>query len=136
LAALERQVAVARAHEARERAAGRRAIRARHDARSRRLVLELSNGVLIALPVASIDALRGLSARQLGRVALDPGGALLCWDAEDIHLSVAALIDAFAAPPGRRTPGVTRAAPTAPGATRVRARVAAARAATAPRAAR
>lgn len=86
------QIPVARRAEERDRARGRRALSARYDRRSRRVMIELSNGALFGFPATRVPALARLSAAQLADVTVTPGGSGLAWDALDIHLSVAGLL--------------------------------------------
>lgn len=68
-----------------------RAVRARYDARKSRLVVELSNGVVLMLPPALLQGLGGASALQLSRVEITPLGGGLRWEALDVDLRVAGL---------------------------------------------
>lgn len=86
------QLAMARAHAARERRAGRRALSARYDRRNARIVLELSNGYLFGFPVKMVPALARATAAQLAAVEVSTGGGALRWDALDADLSVPGLL--------------------------------------------
>lgn len=68
-----------------------RAVRARYDSRKARLVVELSNGVVLMLPPRLLEGLRGASAAQLAKVQLTPLGGGLRWEALDVDLRVAGL---------------------------------------------
>jgi len=72
-------------------AAEPRAVRARYDARKARLVVELSNGVVLMLPPELLQGLRGASIAQLSKVEVTPLGGGLRWEALDVDLRVAGL---------------------------------------------
>lgn len=86
------QLPAARAHGARERRAGRRALSARYDRRSGRIVLELTSGYLFGFPVKMVPALARATPTQLAAVEVSPGGGALHWDALDADLSVPGLL--------------------------------------------
>lgn len=86
------QLPAARARERAARYAGMRARSASYDAQRDLLVLELTNGVLFGFPTTVVPVLRGLTPRQLGRVALSPSGGGLHWDEADVQLSVPGLL--------------------------------------------
>jgi len=96
-----RQVAVARRRESQERRAGRRAHSVRYDARSGRIMLELSSGFVFGFPAAAFPALVHATPRELSAVTLSPGGAALHWDALDVDLSVPGLLLASVERPAR-----------------------------------
>lgn len=68
-----------------------RAAKARYDARKSRLVIELTNGVILMLPPKLPQGLKNATAAQLGKVELTPLGTGLHWEAQDADLSVARL---------------------------------------------
>lgn len=68
-----------------------RALSARYDARKGRLVIELSNGVILMLPPKLLEGLKDASASELAKVELTPLGSGLHWGALDVDLSVARL---------------------------------------------
>lgn len=68
-----------------------RAVRARYDARKARLVVELTNGVIMMLPPKLLQGLEGASPSQLAKVELTPHGFGLHWESLDVDLSVAGL---------------------------------------------
>src|SRR5215217_148040 len=86
------QITAARARDARERAAGRRAISASYDATNGRIMVELTSGYLFGFPARSIPALTEASDTQLADVEVSPGGGGLHWDALDVDLSVPGLL--------------------------------------------
>jgi hypothetical protein len=65
--------------------------RAYYSSRQRRLVVELSNGVILMLPPKLLQGLKGASAAQLAKVELSPLGTALHWEALDADLGVAEL---------------------------------------------
>jgi hypothetical protein len=68
-----------------------RAAKAHYDARKSRLVIELTNGVILMLPPKLLQGLKNATAAQLGKVELTPLGTGLHWEALDADLSVAGL---------------------------------------------
>jgi hypothetical protein len=74
------------------RQAGHRAVSARYDRSTKRIVAELSNGCSFAFPVSAVTALNGMSAAQLAHVTVSPAGSGLIWEAEDVDLSVPGLL--------------------------------------------
>lgn len=82
------------AHE-RERIAAEtepRAASARYDARTRRIVMELTNGCMFAFPAEYGQGLRGATAEQLTKVEVASGGYLLLWEDLDAALAVPGLV--------------------------------------------
>jgi|SRR5450631_1194918 Protein of unknown function (DUF2442) len=68
-----------------------RAARARYDSRKARLVIELTNGVILMLPPSLLEGLKDASASEIAKVELTPLGSGLHWEALDVDLSVAGL---------------------------------------------
>jgi hypothetical protein len=96
-----RQVAAARAREARERRAGRRAVAAHYDTRTGRVMLELSSGFLFGFPAQAIPALARATPEELATVELSPGGGALHWEGLDADLSIPGLLLASVERPAR-----------------------------------
>jgi hypothetical protein len=67
------------------------ATRAYYSSRQRRLVVELSNGVILMLPPKLLQGLSEASTAQLAKVELSPLGTALHWEALDADLGVAEL---------------------------------------------
>ena len=65
--------------------------RAYYSADQERLVVELSNGVILMLPPKLLQGLKGASAAQLMKVELTPLGTGLHWEELDADLGVAEL---------------------------------------------
>ena len=86
------QIPAARKREARERRQGLRAVSARYQRATRRVVLELANGYSFAFPVTAIRALNRATPAQLATVELDASGDALRWDALDVDVSVPGLL--------------------------------------------
>lgn len=103
------QIPAARARDAAERKAGLRALSARYDRATRRVVLELTNGFLFAFPTRMIPALAHRSATHLADISLLPGGSGLRWDTIDVDLSVPGLL-LTAMAPAQRMQELARAA--------------------------
>lgn len=69
-----------------------RAKSARYDRRSRRIVIELTNGCLFAFPARHGQGLQHAPARQLEEVEVLFGGEALRWESLDVDLSVPGLV--------------------------------------------
>jgi hypothetical protein len=87
-----RQITVARARDARERAMGRRAIAASYDRKTGRVMLELTSGFVFGFPAKAIPALADGTPQQLAAVTVSPGGGGLHWEELDADLSVPGLL--------------------------------------------
>ena len=68
-----------------------RAAKAHYDSRKARLVVELTNGVILMLPPKLLQVLKDASAAELAKVELTPLGTGLHWEALDADLGVAEL---------------------------------------------
>jgi hypothetical protein len=68
-----------------------RAAKAHYDARKARLVVELTNGVILMLPPKLLQGLKGATTAQLSDVELSPMGTGLHWEALDADFGVAEL---------------------------------------------
>jgi hypothetical protein len=86
------QIPAARAREARERKAGRRAVTVCYDRRSGRVMMELTSGYVFGFPARAIPALANATEAQLEAVELSPSGDGLHWEALDADLSVPGLL--------------------------------------------
>lgn len=69
-----------------------RALAARYDAKSERIVLELSNGATFAFPPRLAQGLDGATARQLAEVEISGAGFGLHWESLDTDLSILGLL--------------------------------------------
>jgi hypothetical protein len=87
------QIPEARARGDQERAAGLLAKSARYHRSTRRLMLEMTNGVLIGLPIDLLPEVASAPAAELARVEVLGGG--IVWDALDADYSVPALVTEF-----------------------------------------
>jgi hypothetical protein len=65
---------------------------ARYDRRSRRIIVELTNGSLFAFPAELGQGLAGASADQLSEIELSGGGFGLHWPKLDADLTVPGLL--------------------------------------------
>jgi len=104
------QLPAARRRAARERAAGLRANSVRYDRKTGRLILELSNGFLFGVPVASLAHIATANADQLASVELSPEGGVLRIEALDADYSVAGLVLSMSAGEVGRHGGKVRSA--------------------------
>jgi hypothetical protein len=68
-----------------------RAAKAHYDARKARLVVELTNGVILMLPPKLLQGLGDATASQLAEVQISPLGTGLHWEGLDADLGVAEL---------------------------------------------
>jgi hypothetical protein len=68
-----------------------RASKAYYDARKARLVIELTNGVILMLPPKLLQGLQDAKAAQLAKVELTPLGTGLHWESLDADFGVAEL---------------------------------------------
>jgi hypothetical protein len=91
-AEFRRQIARARRREARERAAGRRAVSACYESDTGRVTIELTSGFFLGFPATAIPALAGATPEQLAEVEVTPGGYGLHWESLDADLSVPGLL--------------------------------------------
>ena len=84
-------IPAARARSVLERKQGLRALTVRFSDARKQLVLELTNGPVIGVPVALVPALRSASSRHLAAVELTPTGSVLHWAGLDVDQSVPSL---------------------------------------------
>jgi len=89
-AEIKRQYRAARALEVAERKEGKRAQSGTFDPRSRRIIVELSNGCLFGFPVSAIPGLGSATDEELARV--ETSGVGLHWESLDVDLSVPGLL--------------------------------------------
>lgn len=94
------QIPGAKVRAERHRSRGLHATAVRYDHRSQRFLMELSNGGLIGVPLASLRRLAEATPTQLANVALSASGSVLRVDAFDADYSVPGLILATV---GRKT---------------------------------
>ena len=69
-----------------------RAIAARYDRKSARVVVELSNGATFAFPAGLGQGLEEASAEQLAQVEVSGAGFGLYWEGLDVDLSIPGLL--------------------------------------------
>jgi hypothetical protein len=69
-----------------------RAVAARYDKATGRVVVELANGCSYAFPASLVQDLRGANDEELARVAVDGAGFNLHWPLLDADLYVPALV--------------------------------------------
>ena len=86
------QLPAARARDTKDRKAGLRASAVRYDRESKRLLLELTNGFLFGVPVATLPHLKKATPAQLADVTLSPEGGAIRFDAIDADYSVPGLV--------------------------------------------
>lgn len=69
-----------------------RAEKARYDKRTRRIVIDLTNGCTFAFPADLGQGLAGATPEQLASVEVTPGGYGLHWEELDADLAVSSLV--------------------------------------------
>lgn len=69
-----------------------RAVAARYDRATRRLIIELGSGALFIIPVDRLQGLQGAADEDLLEVVVLPLGELLEWPSLDWHVSVPAIL--------------------------------------------
>lgn len=69
-----------------------RAVMARYDARSKRMIIDLRSGVTFIFPVKLVEGMEEATKRELSEVEILGNGAALHWDSLDIDLSVPQLL--------------------------------------------
>lgn len=79
------------ARMARERDAGH-AVHAGYDVERRRLVVALSTGVELSVPVASVEGLAGAAPDDLGEIEISPSGLGLHWPRLDADVWIPGLL--------------------------------------------
>jgi len=72
-----------------------RAARATYRARENALQIELTNGVMLRVPIKLIPHLRGVSAREIRAVEVLGRGGGLHWESLDLDLSVPGLVSSL-----------------------------------------
>jgi len=89
----EHRTAVARGKQT--KSAPTAILRARYNAKSGHLLLDLYNGAHVALPVSGINELRGHSAAELKEVEISPARDGLLWRSIDVGISAPGLLTDF-----------------------------------------
>jgi hypothetical protein len=89
----EHRTAIARGKQT--KSAPTAVLRARYDAESGHLLLDLQNGAHVALPVKGIHELRGHSASELEGVEISPARDGLLWRSIDVGISAPGLLTGF-----------------------------------------
>jgi hypothetical protein len=68
----------------------------RYDAKSGRLIIDLTNGCTFAVPANLLQHVRDLPPEEIAKVRLmEKSGMALEWEEADIHFSVAGLVSGF-----------------------------------------
>lgn len=104
------QLPAARRRAAQERKDGLRATSVRYDRKEARLVLNLSNGFLLGVPIAALKHIASATPAQLSTVELSHGGGALRIDALDADYSVPGLVFSMTAREVGRKGGRARSA--------------------------
>ncbi|MBW7933713.1 MAG: DUF2442 domain-containing protein [Gemmatimonadaceae bacterium] len=107
---IQQQLLDARERDTAERAAGLRAVTVRYDRTTARIVLELTNGYQVGVPLSAFPQLGDAPRSAIAAVSLSPGGESLMFEASDIHYSVSALVLALSARENGRRGGRARSA--------------------------
>ena len=69
-----------------------RALTARYERKSGRLIVELRNGVIFMVPVSLLQGIAGADPELIAQVKLDARGYGLHWEALDVDLTVPGLL--------------------------------------------
>ena len=85
-------IAIAQAKTRKADAAEPRAVRARFDPESNRLLLDLRNGVTVAVPRGLLQGLADADPALVSQVEVTPSGQALHWEGLDADFSVPALL--------------------------------------------
>ena len=89
---LDAQIETARARADAERDKNVRALSARYEAATGRVIVELTNGCAFAFPAELGEGLRGASADDLAQIEISPLGTGLLWRSLDAGLTVEGLL--------------------------------------------
>src|SRR5829696_8279473 len=87
------EIAAARERGRHYRATQPHAVSARYDARSERIVVELTSGATFAYPPRLVEGLAHASPAHLAEVELLGAGEALHWETLDVDYSVAGLVN-------------------------------------------
>lgn len=87
------EIAAARESGRLYRATQPHAVSARYDARSERIVVELTSGATFAFPPRLVEGLAGAAPVHLAEVELLGDGEALHWETLDVDYSVAGLVN-------------------------------------------
>ncbi|TAM74283.1 DUF2442 domain-containing protein [bacterium] len=88
----DESIAIAQAMTRKADAAEPRAVRARFDPKSNRLLLDLRNGVTVAVPRTLLQGLADADPALVSQVEVTPSGQALHWEGLDTDFSVPALL--------------------------------------------
>jgi hypothetical protein len=88
----EREYAAAKRRGNAERAAGLRAVNAHYDRASRRVVIELINGIQLSIPLHRLREIESAGQNELEAVEVIGAGSVLHWESLDADYGVPALI--------------------------------------------
>jgi len=69
-----------------------RAVTARYDLKTARVVVDLSNGCTFAFPPRAVEGLGEADDRELGEVEVLGAGFSLAWETLDVHVSLGGLM--------------------------------------------
>ncbi len=88
----ERQYAEATRRGKAETAKGAHAVTARYDKATRRVVVELANGVTLLVPARLIEGLRDGAAKDLAKIEILGAGSGLYWPKLEVDVGVGGLL--------------------------------------------
>lgn len=86
------QIEAATERSRKERAGEPRALSARYDRKTRRVIIELTNGATFAFPPELAQGLSGASQDDLSDIEILGGGYGLHWEALDVDFTVPGLV--------------------------------------------
>jgi hypothetical protein len=91
-AELDAQIEEARQRSVQQVGSLPRAVAARYDAETQRIIVDLKSGVTVMVPRSAIRELEDASLEEIARVSISTSGEGLHWDELDVHVSVPGLM--------------------------------------------
>jgi len=91
-AEIDAELDLARKRTQRARASGHRIATATYNARAHHVLLTLTSGVTVGIPIARIPHLADATSAQLKRVTVTPTGSGVSWDELDVDLTIEGLL--------------------------------------------
>lgn len=90
---IDRQCTEAEARQQRKTAAGRTAVAAHFDERTSTILVSLSTGWILGIPIVALwRTLEDLTINDIREVRVTPEGDGICWPVQDIQVSILGLL--------------------------------------------